>query len=217
LYHGRRNGSRQAGGHGHAWCVLPLAVAESASGKKRLILDARVVNAFLQYKKFTYERVTELLWDAVPGGFISLKDLKAGYHHAFMSVSTWALLGFALEDQFYVFACLPFGLSQAPWAFTKLLQFVYGVQRSCGSAVTAMVDDSARVTRTRADDVWRSWCTARQEAAFGCVHRIDKSQMWPVQQAVFLGVEVDMLQGCFRVPVAKLRQLRSMLASLENE
>ena len=36
--------------------------------KSRLIFYARLVNAFLRYKKFRYERLTDLLTHATPGG-----------------------------------------------------------------------------------------------------------------------------------------------------
>jgi hypothetical protein len=169
------------------WCILPLAVVTSAAGKQRLILDARVVNAFLQYYRFQYEKITELLWDAVPGGFLTQKDSAAGYHHVYMDIECWSLLGFALEGEWYVFACLPFGLSHAPWAFTRLLQHVYALPRAHGRSVTAMVDDSAWVTATQQEGAWRSYCTARLEAALGCVHKVAKSRFWPVQRGVFWG------------------------------
>jgi hypothetical protein len=66
----------QAGKRPH--CILPLAVAESSSGKKRLILDARVVNLFVQYQRFHYEKLGQLLGNAQQGGFLTLKDLSAG-------------------------------------------------------------------------------------------------------------------------------------------
>jgi hypothetical protein len=151
-------------------CILPLAVAESSSGKKRLILDARVINLFVQYQRFHYEQLVEWLGNAQQGGFLTLKDLSAGYHHVYMAVEHWALLGFELEGEMYCFICLPFGLSQAPWTFTRLLEWVYQLPRQVGWKVTAMVDDSAWPTPSHWQGVWRAWCTSRLEAALGSVH-----------------------------------------------
>lgn len=49
-------------------------------------------------------------------------DLKSGYHHVRMAPDAWSLLGFELHGQTYAFTCLPFGLSQTPWAFTQVLR-----------------------------------------------------------------------------------------------
>ena len=106
--------------HCRPWVVLPLSVAVDAYGKKRLILDARYVNAFLQYLGFKYEQLADLPCFTAAGDFIITDDLLSGYHHCRQHADTWGLLGFELDGKLYCFTCLPFGLSQAPWAFTQV-------------------------------------------------------------------------------------------------
>jgi hypothetical protein len=72
-------------------CVLPFAIASAASGKRRLILAARAVNAFLFYTRFDYERLPELVAGRQPGVGIGAGDLTAGSNHAYMAPALWRL------------------------------------------------------------------------------------------------------------------------------
>ena len=199
------------------WCVSPLARAVNSAGKERLILDKRVVNAFSQYHQFWYERIAELVTAAQPGSWLTLRDLRAGYHHAFVAPAMWSHLGVCVDGKYYVFVCLPFGLSQAPWAFTRLLQCIYRLPRGFGWPVTGMVDDSARLSATQRQAAWRSLCTARQESALGSVINLAKSESFPVREGIFLGLLVDAERGWLAAPQAKLQRLRGELRHLAQD
>lgn len=112
--------------------IIPLAVAVDAYRKQRMILDARYLNWFLEYIKFQYESLSQFTAFAEPGDYMVVDDLKAGYHHARQAAECWSLLGFQLVGQLYCFTCLPFGVSQAPWALTQVLRALYALPRSLG-------------------------------------------------------------------------------------
>ena len=104
----------------------PLSVVESASGKKRLVLNLRHVNKFLCKQKFKYEdlRVAMLLF--LKGDNMFTFDLKSGYHHVDIRPTQYKYLGFAWERdgtvRFYVLTVLPFGLVTACYVSTKILR-----------------------------------------------------------------------------------------------
>ena len=100
----------------------PLSVVMNGVGKKRLVVNLRHVNRFLWKQKFKYEDlrvamamfekgewmfsfnlksrdITMLMW---PGSIVSTLDLNGA----------WLL---------YTFVVLPFGLSSAPYVFTKIM------------------------------------------------------------------------------------------------
>ena len=56
------------------------------------------------------------------GDYVITFDLKSGYHHVDINEEHWRYLGFYWKEQHYVFKVLPFGLSTACYAFTKLLR-----------------------------------------------------------------------------------------------
>ena len=100
----------------------PLSVVANGVGKKRLVVNLRHVNRYLMVQKFKYQdlRVGMLMFK--PAEWMFSFDLKSGYHHVDIIESHQTFLGFEWGSQFYVFTVLPFGLSTAPYVFTKLLR-----------------------------------------------------------------------------------------------
>ena len=48
-------------------------------------------------------------------------DISSAYHHIPMHPDSTRYLGFEWEGRFFYFTVLPFGLSPAPWLFTKVM------------------------------------------------------------------------------------------------
>ena len=63
------------------------------------------------------------------------------YHHVDISEEHWRYLGFYWKEQHYVFKVLPFGLSTACCAFTKLLRPLVCYWRSRGIRAVLYIDD----------------------------------------------------------------------------
>lgn len=121
--------------------VLPMSVAQAACGKLRMILDARATNVRCQYFKFAYETLSSILHHTRRGSYQYTLAFKAGYHHFSMAPQHWTYLGFALDGQLHVYACLPFGLSQAPQVFTRIMGVVYAALRQRDLHCAQMIDD----------------------------------------------------------------------------
>ena len=108
--------------------VNPLSVSVQPCGKLRLILDLRHVNKYVSKNSVKYEDWRTALTYFQINSFMILFDLKSGYHHVDIHPESQTFLGFAwkgTKDQsfiYYVFTVLPFGLSSAPYIFTKCLK-----------------------------------------------------------------------------------------------
>ena len=69
-------------------------------------------------------------------------DLSDAYLHVPMHRSTSWFLHFAIDRIVYSFKALPFGLSLAPWVFTRLVDAVVAVvRRSTTSQISNYLDD----------------------------------------------------------------------------
>ena len=72
-------------------------------------------------------------------------DLKSGYHHVDIHREHWKYLDFAWGQgpttKYYVFCVLPFGLTTAPYLFTKLLRPLVKHWRGQGIRVIIYLDD----------------------------------------------------------------------------
>ena len=120
----------------------PLSVVCSRKGKLRLVLDLRYVNRYLWKCSFKYEDLRTVLSMFNRGDYVITFDLKSGYHHVDINEEHWRYLGFYWKEQHYVFKVLPFGLSTACYAFTKLLRPLVRYWRSKGIRAVLYIDDS---------------------------------------------------------------------------
>ena len=125
--------------------VNPLSVSIQSSGKKRLILDLRHVNHFVWKQKFRCEDWRVLLSYVNKGDYLFSFDLKSGYHHIDIFPDHQTFLGFSWvfsgTVRYFCFASLPFGLSSAPYVFTKCLRPLVKFWRSNGIKIVVFLDD----------------------------------------------------------------------------
>ena len=126
--------------------INPLSVSIQKSGKKRLILDLRHVNQFLYKCRFRCEDLSIAKEILNPGDFMFTFDLKSGYHHVEIFPEHRKYLSFAWtfssgRTRFFQFSVLPFGLSSAPYLFTKLLKPLVKKWRSEAKSIVVYLDD----------------------------------------------------------------------------
>ena len=129
--------------------VNPLSVSIQPSGKKRLILDFRYVNLYVFKRKFRCEDISVALqiFAKGPKGFYLFKfDLKSGNHHVEFFPEHRKYLAFSWDFgdsvvKYFQFTVLPFGLSSAPYLFTKLLKPILTSWRCKGIPMAIFLDD----------------------------------------------------------------------------
>ena len=126
--------------------VNPLSVSIQSSGKKRLILDLRHVNLYIFKQKFKCEDLSVALKVMSKGYYLFKFDLKSGYHHVEIFPDFRKYFAFAWDFgdgvlKYFQFAVLPFGLSSAPYLFTKLLKPVLTSWRCKGIPMVIFLDD----------------------------------------------------------------------------
>lgn len=119
--------------------VNPLTVSVQSSGKKRLILDLRQVNEYIEKVHVKFEDMRTALMFLQKGGYVFKFDLKSGYHHVDICQEHVKYLGFSWVNKgiqsFYRFKQLPFGLSSAPHIFTKLIRPLVKKWRGEGKSI----------------------------------------------------------------------------------
>ena len=117
------------------YVVNPLSVSIQSSGKMRLILDLRHVDNHIR------NACIYLSSDHYMFKF----DLKSGYHHIDILQEHQTYLGFSWVvngvRKFFMFTVLPFGLSSAPYIFTKVVRVLVRYWRSRAVTMTVYLDD----------------------------------------------------------------------------
>ena len=192
----------------------PLSVVESSSGKKRLVINLRHLNRFLWKQKFKYEdlRVAILLLER--GDYVFSFDRKSGYYHVGIAKEHWQYLGFSWQTCFYVFTVLPFGLSSACYAFTKLVRPLVRYWRERGLRIIVYLDDGLCAMDGESNALEAS-VMVRSTLSQADFVANDKKSIWePTQRLQWLGFVVDLSKGQIEVPAERVTALESKLQEI---
>ncbi len=65
----------------------------------------------------------------------------SGYYHVGLHPRSRTFVEFMWEGQYYVYNCLPFGLSTAPWVLSKVMRELVMLWRKEGIRVLPCLDD----------------------------------------------------------------------------
>ena len=186
-------------------CILPLGIATRELEKKlRLIFDGRYINLWCKYYPFKYEGLKDVLNYAEQGGWATISDYKAGYHHlACPDLSQY--LGICWQGTVYVWTCIPFGYAPACRIFTEVTNIMYRPVREAGVNLTSYIDDRASVSSTRTLAKWDALIQFGVMAMCGWFVNFVKSAIDPVQLFRFLGLDTDLVEAQFRVPEERMK------------
>ena len=125
--------------------INPLHVVQQSCGKCRLILDLSYLNRFIWNQSVRFEDIRTVFDLFQSGYFFFTFDLQCGYHHVKIFPDHRQYLGFSWNFgwvvKFFVFTVLPFGLSSAPYIFSKLVRSLVNYWRGLGRRVVTFLDD----------------------------------------------------------------------------
>ena len=93
------------------------------------------------YNHFKLESLDQLRYILKPNDWMTKLDLKDAYHTIPINERHRRYLRFQWKGKFFEFTCLPFGLSSAPFVFTKLLKPFVAFFRSKGHRHLVYLDD----------------------------------------------------------------------------
>jgi hypothetical protein len=185
--------------------VSPLGVVpKPGSSKLRLIWDGRYVNSHLVCPQFKYETLADLPELLQPDDLLFSLDLKSGYHHCDMHEEFWQYLGFAWRGKYYVFTQLPFGLSIACWAFTKLMRQLLRKWRAAGHRCTGYIDDSLHAHQTATGlRHFQTTLVLPDLVKCGFILSQEKCELTPSTCKKYLGMMVNTSLRVLQVPDSK--------------
>ena len=125
------------------------------------------------------------------GDYMTKVDLKDAYFMVPVHQKHRDLTRFMWKGRAYQFTCLPFGLSSAPWAFTKITRPIITVLRCMGLRTIMYIGDILILAESET--------LAREHTAalifllenLGLVVNYPKSQTIPSQVIEFLGFSIE--------------------------
>ena len=123
-------------------------------------------------------------------------------------VSAWGSNG---GEFFYTFVVLPFGLSSAPYVFTKMMRRLVRLWRSKGLKAIVYLDDGIVASQNESSANAASAWVRDTLRRVGWVCNEAKSVWVPTHWLCWLGFNLDLEKGSISVPEGKVRALQHRL------
>ncbi len=194
--------------------VIPKPRKENAW---RDVWDQRPVNKHLHKKPFKFETLETVARMMGRGWFFATLDLKDAYHHIGLSPRSQRFCAFRWLGKIIVSLVLNFGLSLAPWLFTKVMRTPVTHWRRHGISVVLYLDDLIVMAPSR-ELLQRHMDQIKDDLEqLGLTVNWEKSHWEPTQRGEYLGVVIDTLQGTFEISQAQLTRLERELKQFAQE
>ena len=118
-----------------------LFLVPKKDGGVRPVINLKSLNEYVVPQHFKMEGIHTLKDLVRRGDWMTKIDLKDAYFMIPIHSTSRSVLRFSTEQHLYEFSCLPFGLSCAPWVFTKTLKPALTLLRELGVRLVAYIDD----------------------------------------------------------------------------
>ena len=193
-----------------------LFIVPKKDGGMRPIVNLKSLNSFVETVHFKMEGIQMVKDILRPGDWMTKVDLKDAYFMIPIATNQRRLLRFQWQGTTYQFNCLPFGLSSAPWVFTKTTRPIVGILRTLGLRMIIYIDDILIMADTLH--------TAKEHTAaliyllenLGFIINFPKSLLEPTREIEFLGFTLNSMSMEIKVPGNKIKQIRLEAKKLQD-
>ena len=193
-----------------------MFVVPKITGGWRPIIDLSPLNKFVAKEKFSMECPRTVLLSLQKSDWLTSIDLQDAYFHIPIHKSSRPYLRFQWRGTVYQFRALCFGLSTAPFIFTRVFQPVSVWAHTHGIRLTRYLDDwliAARDFQTadRHTQLMLHLCKK-----IGLIVNLNKSDLVPCQRLTYLGMDIDTASFLVRPTEVRLRRLDAILQSFSQ-
>jgi hypothetical protein len=171
--------------------VSGIFVIPKSSGGFRPIINLKGLNRFVEHLHFKMEGVSVVRGMVREGDFFTKIDLQDAYLTIPIHPEHRKFLQFLWEGSLFQFSCLCFGLSSAPWTFTKILKPLVAFLRKRGVRLVVYLDDFLILNQSKEGAERDFKFTVDLLSKCGFLINWEKSLGVATQEREFLGLIVD--------------------------
>ena len=150
------------------------------------------------------------------GDWLIKVDLKDAYFTVPVHPDHQCYLRFSTEGVNYQFTCLPFGLTCAPWAFTKIMKAVVALLRSWGTRMVIYINDILIISESAVQAGQHLEVLTHILQSLDFIINTEKLVMTPNQELEFLGKMVNTNTLLVSLPADKVKQIRAEAVRISN-
>jgi hypothetical protein len=174
--------------------ISNLFIVPKQNGKFRPVINLKFLNQFVSYNHFKQETFNIVLDLIQRNDFFTKIDLCDAYFSIPIHEEFTKFLKFTWNGQLFKFVCMPFGLSIAPYLFTKILKPVYAWFRQQSIRCSYYIDDSLNMNQDKVRCMENTTVMLQTMESLGFDVNYDKSCLIPCQRIVFFGFILDSVQ-----------------------
>ena len=141
-------------------------------------------------------------------------DLKDAYFHILIHRKSRRYLRFHFMGRTYQFRALAFGLSPAPYVFTRVVKMVVKHCRRQGMRLHAYLDDWLQPSTSQSLSIQHRDQLLCTVLSLGFVPNWDKSELIPSQMFCFLGARIDLEKGMIGPSPDRIVRLQTIIQKM---
>jgi hypothetical protein len=178
--------------------VSPLGVVpKNHSNKLRLIVSISMSISTSERESFEFEGLSDIANMAEKEDFSLSYDLTSGYYHAALHPESRRFVGFKWKGIYFQYKCLPFGLSAAPWVFSKFIRELVMFWRSKEINILLYLDYFLFLIMGFDAGYLLAKIVKEGMRREGLTINRDKSDYMPKHERRHVGFDVDLANGFF--------------------
>lgn len=153
----------------------------------------------------------------LPNCWLASLDLEDAYFLVSIHKSHRKYLRFNWRGIIYEFAALPFGLSIAPYIFTKIVRPVVAHLRERGFQSIVYLDDLLLIGLTRGRCEKNVFETIKLLTSLGFLINYEKSNLEPATVCKFLGFNFHSIDQAINIPKSRREKLLTLLCDISKK
>ena len=171
--------------------VSNIFLRPKPGNKFRMIIDLSDLNEFISKNHFKMDHLEVATQMLFPGAWLASIDLKEAYYAIPIAEEDQKFLCFQWKERYFKFKCMPFGLSSAPWIFTKTLKPIFSKFHDAGFEGFGYIDDSFIIGESKEECALAISYLTDLFVRLGFRINVEKSVLQPSQKLTFLGYVID--------------------------